>query len=98
MIYASFSATTLNRCACENKKERLTFIGALKDITMIQVTRLNGTVYWLNPHQIETIECNPDVTKKLLSGNSLVVKESVDEIIDRIVAYRKRIGVFRNEL
>lgn len=65
---------------------------------MIKVTRLNGTEYWLNPHQIETIECKPDVTIKLLSGNSLVVKEDIDKIIDRIVEYRRRIGVFKNEL
>lgn len=65
---------------------------------MIELTKLNGAKYWLNPHQIETIECNPDVTIKLLSGNSLIVKESIDEILDKIVEYRRRIGVFRNEL
>ena len=65
---------------------------------MIEVTRLNGKTYWLNPHQIETIESNPDVTIKLLSGNTLIVKETPEQIIDKIVSYRKRIGVFKNEL
>lgn len=65
---------------------------------MIEVTRLNGKNYWLNPHQIETIECKPDVTIRLLSGNTLIVKETPDEIIERIINYRKKIGVFKNEL
>lgn len=65
---------------------------------MIEVTKLNGKTYWLNPHQIETIECNPDVTIKLLSGNTLIVKETPETIIQRIIEYRKKIGVFKNEL
>ena len=65
---------------------------------MIQVTRLNGTKYWINPHQIETIECNPDVTLQMLSGKYYVIKETPEEILDSIVAYRRKIGVFKNEL
>ncbi|AIN93693.1 MULTISPECIES: flagellar FlbD family protein [Treponema] len=65
---------------------------------MIQVTRLNGTKYWINPHQIETIECNPDVTLQMLSGKYYVIKETPEEILDSIVAYRRKIGIFKNEL
>ncbi len=65
---------------------------------MIQVTRLNGKNYWINPHQIEAIECKPDVTLQMLSGRSLVIKESPEDIIEKIIAYRKKIGVFKNEL
>ena len=43
---------------------------------MIEVTRLNGKKYWVNPHQIESMEQNPDVTLALLSGKKIVVKES----------------------
>ena len=64
---------------------------------MIKVTRLNGKEYYINPHQIEYIEIRPDTTLMMLSGNSVVVKEGVDEVIDRIVEYRKRIGGFKNE-
>jgi flagellar protein FlbD len=64
---------------------------------MIKVTRLNGVAYYLNPHQIEYIEMRPDTTFFMLSGKSVVVKESVDEVINRIVDYRKRIGFFKNE-
>ena len=52
---------------------------------MIEVTRLNGKKYWVNPHQIETMECRPDLTLTMLSGKSVVVKETPEEIISRIV-------------
>ena len=64
---------------------------------MIKVTRLNGTEYYINPHQIESIEICPDTTLLMLSGKYVVVKEGVDEIIGRIVEYRRRIGGFKNE-
>lgn len=64
---------------------------------MISVTQLNGKQYWLNPHQIELIESNPDVTLVMLSGKHLVVREKPEEVIDRIVEYRRRIGAFKNE-
>ena len=59
---------------------------------MIEVTRLNGVKYWVNPHQIETIEQNPDVTLVMLSGKTLVIKEKPDEVIEKIVAYRRKIA------
>lgn len=65
--------------------------------TMIVVTRLDGKTYWINPHQIESIECKPDVTICMLSGKYIVVKDSPEEIIGRIVEYRRQIGAFKNE-
>lgn len=65
---------------------------------MIQVTRLNGKIYWVNPHQIESMEQTPDLTLTLLSGRTVVVKEKPDEIINRIVDYRRRIGSYSQEL
>ncbi len=64
---------------------------------MIEVTKLDGTVYYINPHQIEYIECNPDTTLVMLSGKRLVVKEDYETIFKRIVEYRKLIGAFKNE-
>ncbi|MCL2472281.1 MAG: flagellar FlbD family protein [Treponema sp.] len=64
---------------------------------MIKVTRLNGTEYYINPHQIESIEIRPDTTLLMLSGKYVVVLEKVEEVIDRIVEYRRRIGGFKNE-
>jgi flagellar protein FlbD len=64
---------------------------------MITVTRLGGTVYYVNPHQIEYIEANPDTTLVMLSGKRLVVRENYQSVLARIVAYRRQIGAFKNE-
>ncbi|MDR0403969.1 MAG: flagellar FlbD family protein [Treponema sp.] len=64
---------------------------------MIKVTRLNGKEYYINPHQIESIEVHPDTTLLMLSGKYVVVKEGADDVIERIVEYRRRIGAFKNE-
>jgi flagellar protein FlbD len=64
---------------------------------MIKVTRLNGKEYYLNPHQIESIEIRPDTTLLMLSGKHVVVLENVEEVIEQIVEYRQRIGGFKNE-
>jgi flagellar protein FlbD len=64
---------------------------------MIKVTKLNGQEYYINPHQIESIEVRPDTTLVMLSGKPVVVLEKVPELIERIVDYRRQIGAFKNE-
>ena len=64
---------------------------------MIEVTRLDGKIFYLNPHQIEYIERNPDTTLIMLSGKRLVVRESYEQVSERIVGYRRLIGAFKNE-
>ena len=39
------------------------------------------------------MEENPDLTISLLSGKKVVVREKPDEIISRIVDYRRKIGI-----
>jgi len=58
---------------------------------MIKVTRLNGTEYYINPHQIECIEIRPDTTLMMLSGKSHIVREEVDQVLGKIEAYHRRI-------
>ncbi|MDR1128935.1 MAG: flagellar FlbD family protein [Treponema sp.] len=64
---------------------------------MIKVTRLDSTEYYINPHQIESVELRPDTTLLMLSGKHIIVREKVEDIIDRIIEYRRRIGGFKNE-
>jgi len=64
---------------------------------MIVVTRLDGTEYLINPHQIESIEAHPDTTLLMLSGKRVIVLEKPIVVLDRIVDYRRRIGAFKNE-
>lgn len=65
---------------------------------MIELNRLNGAVFYLNPHLIESMECRPDLTITMMSGNTIVVKNSPQEVIDKIVAYRRKIGIEVQEL
>jgi flagellar protein FlbD len=64
---------------------------------MIELTRLSGEVFWLNPHMIEYIERKPDTSLAMLSGKHVMVRESVQDVMARIVEYRRLIGAFKNE-
>jgi flagellar protein FlbD len=64
---------------------------------MVEVTRLDGKIYYVNPHQIEYIESNPDTTLTMLSGKRLVVREDYQTLFTRIVEYRRLIGALKNE-
>jgi flagellar protein FlbD len=59
---------------------------------MIEVTRLNGTIYFLNPDMILTLEATPDTVITLTSGEKLIVKETPEILIDRFVTLKKRIA------
>ncbi|MBQ5471723.1 MAG: flagellar FlbD family protein [Treponema sp.] len=65
---------------------------------MIEVTKLDGSKYWVNPHMIESMETNPDLTLSMLSGKKLVLRDTPSEVIERIIAYRKKIGINTQEV
>ncbi|MBI4179690.1 flagellar FlbD family protein [bacterium] len=56
---------------------------------MIEVTRLNGEKFLVNPHQIEFIEKTPDTVISLVSGRKIMVKDDVADLTGRIVKYRR---------
>ncbi len=64
---------------------------------MVEVTRLDGKTFYVNPHQIEYIETNPDTTLTMLSGKKLVVREDYQTVFKRIVEYRRLIGAFKSD-
>ena len=55
------------------------------------MNRLNGFEIVVNAELIEWIEANPDTTLTLATGSKVIVKNPVDEVIDKIAAYRKAI-------
>jgi flagellar protein FlbD len=59
---------------------------------MIEVTRLNGTLYFLNPDMILTLEATPDTVITLTNGEKLMVKESPATLIDRFITLKRRIA------
>ena len=58
---------------------------------MIHVTKLNGKDMVLNCEMIQTLEANPDTTIMMTTGLKFIVLESVDDIIDKTVAYKREI-------
>lgn len=63
---------------------------------MIKVNRLKSRdhEFILNAELIETIEETPDTVITLTSGKKLIVEESMDEIVRRVMDYRR--AIFRN--
>jgi flagellar protein FlbD len=59
---------------------------------MISLTRLNGATVAINPDLITWIDLTPDTTVSLFGGEKIIVRESLDEIVERIVAFRRLVG------
>lgn len=55
---------------------------------MIELTKLNGEKFYLNPDHIEIIEMKPDTLITLINGRKHYAYETVDVIIDRIIRYK----------
>jgi len=58
---------------------------------MIKLTRFNGNVFVLNDDLIEVIDETPDTIIKLSNDKKIVVKEGVDEVIEKIIKYKRKI-------
>ena len=58
-------------------------------MNMISLTKLNGTPFTLNSDLIETIEVTPDTTVRLTTRNYYIVRESVEDIIRKVIQFRR---------
>jgi flagellar protein FlbD len=56
---------------------------------VIHVTRIKGQHAAINPDLIETVEETPDTVICFTSGEKMLVRESLQEIIDRVVEFRR---------
>lgn len=59
---------------------------------MITLTRLNGSPVVINADLIETIETTPDTVISLATGNRYVVKETVEQVVEKAIAYKKKVN------
>ena len=60
---------------------------------MIQVTRINHLPLVLNADLIEHLESTPDTVISLTNGQKMVVLESVEEVVKRVVEFRRSIQI-----
>jgi uncharacterized protein YlzI (FlbEa/FlbD family) len=58
---------------------------------MIQLTRLNGQPLVINSDLIKFIENAPDTVISLVNGEKIVVRETSEQILEKIVQFRRRV-------
>ena len=58
---------------------------------MIALNRLNNQPIMVNADLIETLESTPDTVVTLTSGNKLIVRDSPEEIRNKIIEYKRHI-------
>jgi flagellar protein FlbD len=56
---------------------------------MIKLTRLDGEAFVLNADHIRYVESRPDTFVTLTSGDRVVVRESMEEVMERAVRYQQ---------
>ena len=60
---------------------------------MVRVTRFDGSELVVNAGHLLLVEHTPDTVLVLTTGDRIMVRESVDEVINRVVGYRRRIAL-----
>jgi flagellar protein FlbD len=60
---------------------------------VLKLTRLNRHVVAVNPDHISWVDASPDTTLRILGGETLIVRESVDELIEQLITYRRLLRV-----
>jgi len=58
---------------------------------MIHLTRINHVPLVLNSDLIEHIETTPDTVVSLTSGQKLIVLETADEIIRKVIDFQRAV-------
>jgi flagellar protein FlbD len=56
---------------------------------MIEATKLGGGRVYVNADHIEAIESQPETVLVLQNGKHIIVRESVEEIVARVVEYQR---------
>jgi flagellar protein FlbD len=64
---------------------------------VIQLTRLNNQPLVVNADLIKLIEQAPDTVITLVTGEKLVVRESTEEVIRRVIGFRRELLVDLHE-
>lgn len=65
-------------------------------ILMIWLTRLNTHPLAINSDLIKTVEQSPDTVLTLVNGEKIIVRESAEEVLSRVIAFRRSVlqGIF----
>jgi len=63
---------------------------------MITLTRLNNSSLTVNSDLIKFVEQSPDTVITLINGEKILVRETVDEVMQRVIEFRRSVlqGIF----
>jgi len=67
-------------------------------VCMIQLTRLNNTRLAVNSDLIKYVEQAPDTVITLLNGEKLLVRETTEQIIERVLNFRRSMLTASSEM
>jgi Uncharacterized protein, possibly involved in motility len=56
---------------------------------MIQLTKLNGDQFVLNAEMIRYVERCPDTLISLITGESIMVTETMEDVVKRTICYQQ---------
>ncbi len=56
---------------------------------MIEVTKLGGERIMVNADHIECVEAQPDTALVLTNGKRFVIRDTVAEVVQKVVAYQR---------
>lgn len=61
---------------------------------MIKLHRFNGEMIVINNDLIETIEETPDTVLTLTTGKKILVRENIDEVIEKAALFKNKVFVY----
>jgi len=56
---------------------------------MILLTLLNGKKIVVNAEYIKTVEALPDTIISFINGEKLMVKERVEDVVEKVITYKR---------
>ena len=59
---------------------------------MVKLTRINGTEIVINADLIQFVETLPDTIVTLTNGQKIIVRESIDQVVERVKEFKRDIN------
>ena len=63
--------------------------------SMIKVKKINGKDLIINAELIEFVEKTPDTIISMTTGKKIIVKDTSEELIKKVIEYRREIFPFK---
>lgn len=61
---------------------------------VIVLTRLNSRVIVLNAELIKMVEATPDTLVTMINGDTIMVRDPVDDVVAKAIDYQRRVHGF----